>query len=124
MFTPFGPHGGQKPAPRHRGLFDGMAIEHGPDFNEPDVSDKPAYIRATPALTADEVRASDASRRRVRETLLSVDEAVADILDALRDTGRLSNTLIVFASDQGYSRGEHRVVRKGAPYEDILRIPL
>ena len=124
MFTPFGPHGGQKPAPRHRGVFDGMAIEHGPDFNEPDVSDKPAYIRATPALTADEVQASDASRRRVRETLLSVDEAVADILGALRDTGRLSNTLVVFASDQGFSRGEHRVVRKGAPYDDILRIPL
>ena len=72
-----------------------------PTSTRPTCRDKPAYIRATPALTADEVQASDASRRRVRETLLSVDEAVADILGALRDTGRLSNTLIVFASDQG-----------------------
>jgi arylsulfatase A-like enzyme len=124
MFTPFGPHGGQKPAPRHRGVFDGMVIPHGPHFNEADVSDKPAYVRAMPALTADELRAVDVSRRRARETLLSVDEAVAGILDALADTNRLSNTLVVFTSDQGFSRGEHRIERKGAPYEDILRVPL
>ena len=66
----------------------------------------------------------DNERRRARETLLSVDDAVGGIVQALQDTHRLADTLIVFASDQGLDRGEHRVDNKGAPYQDILNIPL
>ena len=111
-------------APRHLGKFSSMVIPHGPDFNEADVSDKPAYIQALPALTAADVKNLDNERRRARETLLSVDEAVGGVVQALQDTNRLANTLIVFASDQGLNRGEHRLVNKGAPYEGIINIPL
>jgi N-acetylglucosamine-6-sulfatase len=46
------------------------------------------------------------------------------VLDALADTGRLANTLIVFGSDNGYSWGEHRWRYKVAPYEEDIRVPL
>ena len=43
---------------------------------------------------------------------------------ALRDTGRLGDTLIVFTSDNGISWGEHRWVKKEVPYEESIRVPL
>lgn len=124
LFTPFGPHGGQKPAPRHLGRFSSMVIPHGPNFNEADVSDKPQHIRDLLPFTASDVKALDNARRRARESLLSVDEAVGSVVQTLQDTNRLANTLIVFSSDQGFSRGEHRVANKGVPYEEVLNIPL
>ena len=56
-------------------------------------------------------RARSIERRKNQyRTLLSVDDAVDTIVTALTDTGRLSNTLIVFMSDNGWSAG-------GAPLE-------
>ena len=57
-------------------------------------------------------------------SLLGVDDAVKDILGALQDTGRLSNTLILFASDNGLHFGEHRLISKKVPYEESIRIPV
>jgi N-acetylglucosamine-6-sulfatase len=56
--------------------------------------------------------------------LLSVDEAVGNILSALSTTGRLQNTLILYASDNGLANGEHRWIAKTVPYEESLRIPV
>ena len=47
---------------------------------------------------------------------MAVDEAVAGLVAALADTGRLSNTLIVFASDNGLLWGEHGMLDKNVPY--------
>jgi arylsulfatase A-like enzyme len=41
--------------------------------------------------------------RQELESLLAVDEAVSRIVTALRETGELANTLIVFTSDNGSS---------------------
>jgi arylsulfatase A-like enzyme len=46
------------------------------------------------------------------------------LIDALRDTGRLHDTLIIFTSDNGLSWGEHRWVKKEVPYEESIRVPL
>jgi arylsulfatase A-like enzyme len=54
-----------------------------------------------------------------------VDEGVDALVGALRASGRLENTLIVFASDNGFLWGEHRLpYRKSSPYEESVRIPL
>jgi arylsulfatase A-like enzyme len=58
------------------------------------------------------------------QTLLAVDEAVDRIIGALADTGRLGTTLILFSSDNGLLRGEHRWTKKMAPYEEAIRVPL
>src|SRR5439155_11383215 len=59
------------------------------------------------------------------ETLLSVDEAVASIVDTLQQTGELDNTLVLFTSDNGFFHGEHRVVTgKVLWYEPSIHLPL
>jgi arylsulfatase A-like enzyme len=119
FFTPFAPHSAAIPAPRHATAFSTLPIKKTPSFNEFDVADKPAYIRSR-ALVDNPV----AQRRLRLATLLSVDEAVASLMDALSDEGRLENTFIVFASDNGILHGEHRWRGKVVPYEESIHVPL
>ena len=114
-----------KPAPRHADSFNNEPVPLPPSYNEADVSDKPAAIQALPAIT--DARATNIQRRyRCRiESLLSVDEGVGRILDALEATGELDNTLVVFTSDNGFFAGEHRVeTGKNRVYEEAVRVPL
>jgi arylsulfatase A-like enzyme len=53
-----------------------------------------------------------------------VDEMIGRLMDALRDTGELSNTYIFFTSDNGIYLGEHRLTHKGAAYNASPHIPL
>ena len=114
-----------KPAPRHANAFDDEPLPQPPSFDEADVSDKPGAIQALPAI--DPVAFDDIQRRyRCRlEALQSVDEGVGRIVDALRATGELDDTLIVFTSDNGFFHGEHRVpIGKNRVYEEAIRVPL
>jgi len=56
--------------------------------------------------------------------LMAVDDAVRRIVDALADTGRLHNTLLVFMSDNGLSMGEHRLRYKMNAFEESIRVPM
>ncbi len=56
--------------------------------------------------------------------LLAVDDAVRRVLRALKDTGRMRSTLVVFTSDNGAMYGEHRLFGKKVPYEESIRVPL
>jgi N-acetylglucosamine-6-sulfatase len=107
-------------AERHAGEMAGRT-RPSPAVNESRVRDKPSYIRRRL-----KVALSDLARLREGQlgALLSVDDAVAAMLDVLRETGKLDNTIIVYTSDNGYSWGEHRWVQKTAPYEESLRVPL
>jgi hypothetical protein len=66
----------------------------------------------------------DAMRQHQLESLLAVDDAVAGILAALEDTGKLQDTLIIFMSDNGFLWGEHRKAHKLVPYDESIRVPL
>ncbi len=113
-------------APRHRGTFAAEPLPRGASFNEADVSDKPAVLgqRFAP-LRPGQVAGVEASYRSRLESLLAVDEAVAAIVGALRQTGRLDRTLIIFTSDNGFFHGEHRVPNgKYLVYEPSVRVPL
>ena len=124
-FTPFAPHGPSIPADRQSTAFSSVTFTpRPPNFNEPDVSDKPAYIRTKPRLTDSQIVEVDGGRRKMLRTLLAVDEAVDRVLTALADTGRLRSTVILFSSDNGVLRGEHRWTTKVAPYEEAIRVPL
>lgn len=52
----------------------------------------------------------------------SVDEGLGRVFEALEQTGKLDNTIIVFASDNGYFLGEHRRHDKRVPYDEAIRI--
>ena len=58
------------------------------------------------------------------EALQAVDRMVGDIVDELRESGRLGNTMIVFMSDNGVENGDHRWIYKLTPYEESIRVPL
>jgi N-acetylglucosamine-6-sulfatase len=117
------PHLPSIPSPQDRHAFAGLKPWHPPSYGEADVSDKPPYIRAqewNPSRAA----AIDADRRRMFQSLLGVDRTVAAIVAALRRTGRLSNTLILFTTDNGFSLGENRWRGKSVPYDPSIRLPL
>ena len=122
-FTPAAPHAPAIPATQDASAFDDLAPARPPSFDEADVSDKPAWVRALPRLGSQAAQV-DAFRRDQYASLLGVDRAVGDILDALGRTGRLENTLVIFTSDNGIQHGEHRWTRKEAPYEESIRVPL
>jgi N-acetylglucosamine-6-sulfatase len=114
-----------KPAPRHAQAFDSEPLPKPPNFNEADVSDKPAAIRNLPRLDAAEVANIQRKYRCELESLLSVDEGVKKVVEALTGAGELSNTLIVYTSDNGFFHGEHRVFQgKQRVYEESIRVPL
>jgi arylsulfatase A-like enzyme len=123
-FAPSAPHEPATPAPRDVGTFSGLAPWRPPNYNEADVSDKPAWVQAHPLLDAASRAGIDTLRKHQYETLGAVDDAVASIVGELAQSGRLANTMIVFASDNGYLWGEHRLTAKQLPYEESIRIPL
>ncbi|MGD2175091.1 MAG: sulfatase-like hydrolase/transferase, partial [Candidatus Brocadiaceae bacterium] len=54
----------------------------------------------------------------------AVDAEVGRILQALRETGREENTIVLFTSDHGEGFGCHRMTHKGFPYDEVCRVPL
>jgi N-acetylglucosamine-6-sulfatase len=113
------------PAPRHRNRFAAEPFRQSAAFNEADVSDKPLGIRNRPLLNAQALSNITENYRQRLESLLAVDEAVAAIVAALRETGELDQTLIVFTADNGFFHGEHRVPSgKVLLYEPSIRVPL
>lgn len=123
--TPRAPHGPAEPANRHLAAYAGEVVPRTDAFNEADVTDKPNWVRLLPQLDTAQIADVDAYRRARLQTLLAVDELVADVVNQLQASGVLDNTYILFTSDNGYSLGEHRVVQdKGSPYEEAILVPL
>lgn len=113
------------PAPRHKGRFAGELLPASPAFNEADMTDKPASMRDRASLTPTQVSEIGEAYRQRLESLLAVDEGVARIIGALQDGGVLTNTLVIFTSDNGWFQGEHRVgFGKVLPYEPAVKVPL
>jgi N-acetylglucosamine-6-sulfatase len=114
-----------RPAARHKGVLTDKPLPLPPSFNEEDVSDKPSFIRRRPLLDAAQIDRMTRHYHDRQETLLAVDEAVAQITAALERTGALDDTYVVFTSDNGYLQGEHRVPSgKMLPYDPSSQVPL
>jgi arylsulfatase A-like enzyme len=124
MLTPFGPHDPSTPAPRHADLFPDLTPFRPPSYNEPDMSDKPEYIRSQPQLDLTQQAKLDDFVKDQYRALQAVDDAVGKVVTALSDTGRLGTTLIVFMSDNGLHWGEHRWTKKALPYQESLHVPM
>ncbi len=123
-FAPKAPHAPATPAPRHAGSFSGIPPWRPPNYNEADATDKPAWVQAITPWTPTIQMSHDSFNQKQLECLQAVDEAVAALIQALRDTGQDGNTMVVFASDNGYSWGSHRWEPKQCPYEECMRVPL
>jgi choline-sulfatase len=53
-----------------------------------------------------------------------IDHQVGRILQALEETGRLDDTVILFASDHGDMLGDHGLIGKGNFYQGSCRVPM
>jgi N-acetylglucosamine-6-sulfatase len=113
------------PAPRHRNRFAAEPMPTTPAFNEADMSDKPGAMRRRPSIGPGRVAAITEAYRQRLESLLAIDEGVAQLVSTLQSVGELENTLIVFTADNGFFHGEHRVqTGKVLHYDPSTRVPL
>ena len=71
---------GPSPAARHQNRFDEEPLPMPPSFDEADVSDKPLFIRNRRRLTTEQIEAIQESYQQRLESLLAVDEGVAQVV--------------------------------------------
>jgi choline-sulfatase len=92
-------------------------------FDAPQVSpsDRREQPRVFHALTPDDLRGIQAA---YFTSLSFMDHQMGRVLDALDDSGHAADTLVVYASDNGYLLGQHGRVEKHCFYEQAVRIPL
>jgi arylsulfatase A-like enzyme len=95
-----------------------------PNVCEADVSDKPAFVQGQPACTRTQAQFNSRMRTQQAKMLASVDRGLGQIIDDLKASGQMENTLIVFLSDNGMQMGSHRISGKEVPYEESVRVPL
>lgn len=111
--------------PGVRGYFDDtLTAAPGAGWDDPDFSDKPGYLQRPPLNAAEQQAMLEVARQRA-ESLRVVDRQVLRMIRALRASGELDRTLVMFTSDNGYYLGEQR---KGGgkifPHEPSLRVPM
>ncbi len=106
-----------------------------PNYRPGELEDKPGvqqndHLRAynTPGLFP-YVEMSDDEHRLVRAAYWAmcdlIDTQVGRMLDALKQTGQLENTLVIFMSDHGEMLGDHGIYLKGPYfYEPAVHVPL
>lgn len=123
-FAPLAPHEPYVPAPRHVGLFTGLAPWRPPSYNEADTTDKPLWVQQTSPLAPQQEAMYDQVRIDALETLQAVDEAVVTIMAALTLDNVDQNTIVVYYSDHGFLWGEHRLIGKNEAYEESIRGPM
>ncbi|MCX8037655.1 MAG: sulfatase [Candidatus Sumerlaeia bacterium] len=130
------------PAERHADAFPDAKMAEPASWKD-DLSGKPAWQRelAVRGMSKKEAAANAnkkvpdalppetwnptlASRLNYYRTLLAVDESIGRVLAALEEIGQLDNTVVMFASDNGFFMGEHRFHDKRQMYEESIRIPL
>jgi arylsulfatase A-like enzyme len=122
-FAPYAPHRPAVASKQFNGTFKHIKDWRPQSYNEKDVKDKPQFIQDIDRF--DRKRQESIQRFRVRQyrTLLSADRAVGNIVNTLKDTGQLDNTIIFFMSDNGLAWGENRWTSKKVAYEPSIRIP-
>ena len=62
--------------------------------------------------------------RHYCEMILSIDDSVGRVMQALKKRGVDRNTLVLFTSDGGHFWGEYGLIDKRCAYEESIRIPL
>ena len=118
--TPYAPHLPSTPPDRYRNASL-PAFPITPAMQETDVSDKPDFLER--AYDHDNFLAT--MRDDGRRSLMAVDDLVARLMDQLRKRHEVDNTLVIFASDNGFMLGEHGgVVAKDLPYPASTGVPM
>ena len=122
-FAPNAPHAPYTPLKEDKGLYNDLPPVSYPSYNEADISDKPASISSKALLTVEDSTQIEKIRLRQIQTLASLDRSIGEIIQKLKDSGELDNTVIIFISDNGKHWGEHRLESKSTAYEESVKVP-
>ena len=103
-----------------------------PDYQEGELEGKPSWQKRehTEAYGGYPFsKMSEHDHRLVRASCFAmcdlIDQQVGRMLDALKSTGQLENTIVIFMSDHGEMLGDHGIYLKGAHfYEPAVHVPL
>lgn len=121
----FAPHGPYTPAPRDAGTFPGLKAPRGPAFNEPDISDKPTWLKDNPSLKPEQIRRIDTAYRKRAQSVQAVDDLIGRLQATLKATGADRDTYLIFSSDNGFHMGEHRLAQgKQTAFDTDIKVPL
>ncbi|MDZ4796896.1 MAG: sulfatase [Bryobacteraceae bacterium] len=118
-------HGPFEPEEQYKTLYSDAKLE-APASLADDLKDKPAMLAAR-TMEKSNVRTDKIPAQtwlNMARCLATVDDGLGLILEALRQSGQLDNTFIVFTGDNGYFYGEHHMGDKRRAYEEGLRVPL
>ncbi|MGQ0836044.1 MAG: sulfatase family protein [Gammaproteobacteria bacterium] len=135
------PHRGWEPAPRFAKAFEDLEIPLPKTFFEtlaarPQALQKSEmriadmadfHERGVPATLPPEERARRNYQALVKNyyrVLLGVDENVGRVLELLDREGLAENTIVLYASDNGFFLGEHGLFDKRLMYEPSIRVPM
>ena len=119
--APFAPHTPAIAAPRYLGYWEGKLPSYHPPSVDDDMSGKPQWMQGLTPVPQEQI---DAMQARQQDALMAVDDQVAALMNALKDTGRARNTLFIFTSDNGFTWGDHRLMAKDVPYTPAQAVPL
>jgi N-acetylglucosamine-6-sulfatase len=123
--APYIPHGPATPPARYANDFPGLKAPRTAAFNEADMSDKPAWLRAKQPLDDAQIAAIDGFYRRERQSMQAVEDLVQNLVDTLTAVGELDRTYIFFTSDNGLHQGQHRLnTGKNTAFEEDVKVPL
>ncbi|XP_022115087.1 N-acetylglucosamine-6-sulfatase [Pieris rapae] len=125
VLAPPAPHQPFTPAPRHKDIYNNVTVVRHPNFNIR-AEDKHWLLSMPPSPLPETIFPElDRVYRSRWESLLSVDEMVADIVETLDNQNLLDNTYLIYTSDNGYHIGQFsQVYDKRQPYESDIKVPL
>ena len=134
------PHSFYVPEPKYEHTFDNVDVQYPKSAFQLD--DKPKWFQTRldtwhgiygplfdfrkkfPDSRPEAVKDFAAMTRAYLATIMSVDDSVGRLYDALKASGELDNTVFVFTGDNGLLNGEHGMVDKRTMHEASIRVPL
>lgn len=120
----FAPHAPYAALDRYATSYPGVTAPRPPSFNARGQGE-PKWLAAQPTLTPAVIAGIDTKYRQRVQAVLGIDELIGDVVATLQRSGVLDNTYVVFASDNGYHLGQHRLQPgKQTAYDVDIRVPL
>jgi arylsulfatase A-like enzyme len=113
------PHDPRTPPERLKNAFAGEVCR--PAVNK---DARPAYLTASGRPGVGESADKSEGRLNYFRCIAGADENLGRLLAELDKLGLAENTMVIYASDNGYYLGDHGLGDKRSAYEESLRIPL